>query len=187
MAAVRTTPPAVLAVSLDAAREKARVEPDDGLDTQLTLSLEGLIAETEHASGHCFMQQGWRVTLDAFPAAAGGEPIIRLPHPAIAVQSVKYVDQTGAEQTLAASAYELVTERYRSYVAPTAGAWPSTKDRPRAVTIECTAGYGVDASATPAPARQYILARIELEYCPPLHAPTLDQLERILDPLKTYG
>lgn len=187
MAAVRTTPPAVLAVSLDAAREKIRATTDDGLDAQLTLSIEGLVAETEHAVGQCFMAQGWRVTLDGFPAAIGAEPVIRLPHPALSVQSVRYVDQTGVEQTLSAGGYELVTEQYQSYLAPTAGAWPSTADRPRAVTIECTAGYGNDPSLTPAAARQYILARLELEYCPPLHAPTLEQLERILDRLKSYG
>ncbi len=189
MTAVCTTPPAVLAVSLDDAREKIRADEDNGLDNQLTLSLQGLVAEVEHATGHCLMEQGWQVTLDAFPAVcAGAEPIIRLPHPVLAVHSVKYFDQAGVEQTLAGTAYEIVEERYRSFLAPKPGtAWPSTMSRPRAVKVQCTAGYGSDASKTPAPARQYILARLELEYCPPQRAPTLEQLEGLLASLKVYG
>jgi uncharacterized phiE125 gp8 family phage protein len=189
VAAVCTTPPGVLAVSLDDAREKVRATADDGLDGQLTLSLQGLIAETEHAVGHCFMEQGWTVTFDEFPRACGAdEPIIRLPHPVLAVQSVKYFDQAGVERTLAGMAYEIVQERYRTFLAPAPGtSWPSTMSRKRAVTIQCTAGYGSDPSKTPAPARQYILARLELEFCPPLRAPTLEQLEGALAPLKVYG
>ena len=189
MAAVCTTPPTVLAVSLDDARDKIRAAADDGLDGQLTLSLQGLIAETEHAVGHCFMEQGWTVTLDAFPAACGAdEPIIRLPHPVLAVQSVKYFDQTGAERMLAGTAYEIVQERYRTFLAPAPGtSWPSTMSRKRAVTIQCTAGYGSNPLLTPAPARQYILARLELEFCPPLRAPTLEQLQGLLAPLTVYG
>ncbi len=189
MTAVCTTPPAVLAVSLDDAREKVRATEDDGLDNQLTLSLQGLVAEVEHVTGHCLMEQGWVVTLDAFPAAcAGAEPIIRLPHPVLAVQSVKYIDQAGIEQTLAGTAYEIVEERYRSFLAPKPGtAWPSAMFRPRAVKVQCTAGHGSDASKTPAPARQYILARLELEYCPPLRAPTLAQLEGLLSSMIVHG
>jgi|GEM_PF-1884574 len=189
MTAVCTTPPAVLAVSLDDAREKIRAAEDDGLDNQLTLSLQGLVGEVEHATGHCLMEQGWTVTLDAFPVAcAGAEPIIRLPHPVLAVQSVTYIDQAGIEQTLAGTAYEIVEERYRSFFAPKPGTvWPPTMSRRRAVKVQCTAGHGSDASKTPAPARQYILARLELEYCPPLRAPTLEQLDGLLAPLKVYG
>jgi len=187
--AVCTTPPAVLAVSLDDAREKVRATADDGLDGQLTLSLQGLIAETEHAVGHCFMQQGWTVTLDEFPRACGtDEPIIRLPHPVLAVQSVVYIDQAGVERTLAGTAYDIVQERYRTFLAPAPGtSWPSTMSRKRAVTVQCTAGYGSDPLLTPAPARQYILARLEMEFCPPMRAPTLEQLEGVLAPLKVYG
>lgn len=187
MAAVCTTPPAVLAVTLNDAREKIRATADDGLDDQLTLSLQGLIVATEHATGHCFMEQAWRVTLDEFPRCAGGEPIIRLPHPARAVQSVTYVDVAGAVQTLPPAAYEVVVERYRSFLAPIAGSWPVAAARPRAVTVQCTAGHGTDPAQTPAPARQYILARLELEYCPPMNPPTLEQLAGLLAPLTVYG
>jgi uncharacterized phiE125 gp8 family phage protein len=188
MAAVCTTPPAILAVSIVDAREKIRASADDGLDAQLELSIAGLVAETEAATGHCFMEQGWRVTLDDFPRCAGGdEPIIRLPHPARGVQAVTYVDAAGAEQVLSPAAYEMVTERYQSFLAPVAGSWPATAARRRAVKIDCMAGHGIEPAATPALARQYILARLELEYCPPMNPPTLAQLEGMLAPLKTYG
>ena len=187
MTAVRTMPPAVLAVPLEAAREKVRATSDDGLDDQLELSLAGLIADTESLTGHCFMEQGWRVTLDEFPRACGAEPIIRLPHPARAVQSVTYVDAAGTAQVLPPAAYELVTERYRSFLAPVSGSWPATAARRRAVTVQCTAGHGTEPAQMPAVARSYILARLELEYCPPLHPPTLEQLGRMLDSLIVHG
>lgn len=187
MVAVCTTPPAVLAVSLVAAREKIRVTEADGLDDQIKLSLASLAAEAEAATGHCFMEQGWRVTLDAFPRNCGGEPIIRLPHPARAVQSVAYVDAAGAVQVLPPAAYEVVTERYRSFLAPVAGSWPAAAARPRAVTVQCTAGHGATPEQTPAVVTAYILARLELEYCPPMNPPTLQQLEGMLQSLKTYG
>lgn len=187
MTAVCTTPAAVLAVSLDDAREKIRATADDGLDAQLTLSLTGLIAETEHETGHCLMESGWRVTLDEFPHSGCGEPTVRLPHPTRGVQSVTYFDSVGAEQVLPVAAYEVVVERYRSFLAPVAGSWPVTAARRRAIKIDCTAGYGTTPDQTPAAARQYILARLELEYCPPMHPPTVEQLGRMLSSLTVYG
>jgi uncharacterized phiE125 gp8 family phage protein len=184
---VCTQPATVLAVSLDEAREKIRANADDGLDAQLALSLAGAIAETEALIGHCLMEQGWRVTLDEFPRVCGGEPIVRLPHPARGVQSVTYVDAAGVTQVLPPAAYEVITERYRSFLAPISGSWPATAARRRAVNVQCTAGHGTGPAQTPAVARSYILARIELEYCPPLHPPTLQQLGRMLDSLIVLG
>jgi uncharacterized phiE125 gp8 family phage protein len=187
MGAVCTQPATVLAIPIDEAREKIRATADDGLDDQLELSLAGLIAETEALTGHCLMEQGWRVTLDEFPRACGAEPIIRLPHPARAVQSVTYVDAAGAAQVLPPAAYEVITERYRSFLAPVSGSWPATAARPRADPVLCPAGQGPGPAQTPAVARSYILARLELEYCPPLHPPTLEQLGRMLDSLIVHG
>jgi uncharacterized phiE125 gp8 family phage protein len=185
--AVCIVPATVLAVSLDDARKKVRMD-DEGLDDQLKLSLEGFIASVEHTTGHCLMEQGWRVTLDAFPRTwCAGEAIVRLPHPALAVQSVTYIDTKGATQTMPAADYELVVERYRSFLAPRSGSWPGTAAQRRTVNVACTAGYGADPAQTPAGARQYILARLELEYCPPMPAPSIGQLEGLLEPLKVYG
>jgi uncharacterized phiE125 gp8 family phage protein len=187
MTAVCTTPATVLAVSIEDARKKVRMD-DDALDDQLKLSLEGFIAAVEHTTGHCLMEQGWRVTLDAFPRTwCGNEAIVRLPHPALAVQSVTYIDTKGAAQTMPEAEYELVVERYRSFIAPRSGSWPGTAAKRRTVNIACTAGYGADPAKTPAGARQYILARLELEYCAPMPAPTLEQLEGLLGSLKVYG
>ncbi|MGV7210497.1 hypothetical protein ACLB1G_21900 [Oxalobacteraceae bacterium A2-2] len=186
MSAICTAPATALAVDLAAAREAIRMTETD-LDGQLTLSIQGLAAEVESMTGQCLMEQGWRVTLDQFPAPCAGEAVIELPHPALAVQSVTYVDLAGANQTLAPAAYELVVERYRSYLSPATGSWPAAAARPRAVKISCTAGYGSDATKTPPVARQYILARLELEYCPPLNPPSREILDRMLDSLNCYA
>lgn len=185
MTAICTAPSTVLAVDLADAREAIRMTETD-LDAQLTLSIQGLAAEVESMTGQCLMEQGWRVTLDQFPAPCVGEAVIELPHPAMAIQSVAYVDAAGANQTLAPEAYELVVERYRSYLSPAAGSWPATAARPRAVKVNCTAGHGSDATKTPPVARQYILARLELEYCPPLNPVNREFLDGMLDSLRCY-
>jgi uncharacterized phiE125 gp8 family phage protein len=66
--------------------------------------------------------------------------------PAIAVSSVRYMDENGTEQTVASSNYYLDGDEVRflkTFVAPT------TQERSEAVRITYTAGYGSDSRACP--------------------------------------
>lgn len=89
-----------------------------------------------------------------FPCFAS--PIWLPGSPLIAVQSVKYLDANGTQQTLASTNYDVVTntEPGRLQLSAT-GNWPTTKQSPIAVQVNYTAGYGA-ASAVPDTAKAAI-------------------------------
>lgn len=86
---------------------------------------------------------GWRLTLDAFPDA------IKLQRgPVSSVESVKYLDAAGVEQTLSPLDYLVDTASTPGYIVPAFGkAWPDTRDQINAVTVEYTAGSAAPAHA----------------------------------------
>lgn len=92
----------------------------------------------------------YRLSLGCFPWR------IELPFPPLAsVESVKYYDPDGVDQTLAEEAYQLVTsDTVPALLVPAPGtAWPSVQvDRVAAVRIEYTAG----TATAPPEARQFI-------------------------------
>lgn len=93
----------------------------------------------------------YRLTLDSFPDA-----IELLMPPIMSVESVKYIDINGAQQTLDPQDYFLDSVSEPGYLVPAADrAWPTTQDRINAVEVEYTAGY--PGSAIPAPIKQWIL------------------------------
>jgi uncharacterized phiE125 gp8 family phage protein len=75
----------------------------------------------------------------------GEELRLRFP-PLVAVNSVKYLDDDGVEQTLDPSGYEVlgIGDAAR-IVLPYAGSWPSIRWAPEAVRVEYEAGYEADA------------------------------------------
>jgi uncharacterized phiE125 gp8 family phage protein len=161
MTKMRTVPPSALPVTIDAARANLRIDGDH-MDAQITGWIRGIVAELEHLTGQCLMAQTWTVVLDAFPTAP-----VSLPHPVISVSSVKYLDMTGTEQTLAQNTYRINRKAYSTTVAPiVGGAWPDTYAETGAVVLTCVCGYGADASATPDGAAAYILAKLELDHGP---------------------
>jgi uncharacterized phiE125 gp8 family phage protein len=93
----------------------------------------------------------YRLTLDSFPDA-----IELLMPPIMSVESVKYIDTTGTQQTLDPQDYYLDSVSEPGYLVPAAGrTWPATQDRINAVEVEYTAGY--PDSAIPTPIKQWIL------------------------------
>lgn len=179
------TPPTVLAVTLDQAKANLRVDGAD-MDALITMWVEGIIAALEHEIGQCLMPQTWEVTLDAFPIA------ISLPHPVISITSVKYLDVTGAEQTLAPAAYKLIRSAYTSTLTAISGAtWPTTASEVGAVTITVECGHGTTAAATPANVRLYILAKLVEQFDPATRTERdtvqSDFVGRLLDACRTYA
>jgi uncharacterized phiE125 gp8 family phage protein len=179
-------PPAVPAVSLAQAKGQLRLEQSDtDLDEQLLFWLDGITREAEHATGRMFVNRPMRVTLDRF------EKAIRLSAPTVSIESVKYVDPDGQPRVLAPADYFLDNEMEPGYLIPQYGrAWPATLPRANAVTVDYTAGYGPDASTTPAAARLYILSRLT-----ELWDPAVKEFKqtvrsaftaRLLDSLKVY-
>lgn len=136
--------PLLLAAMITHLREFSSIPSD--AQTQI----EGLItAAREYAENFCsraFLTQTWDLVLDAFPAG-----VLELPKaPLQSIESVKYIDSDGAEQTLAASAYKVDAVTDPGRIAPAYGTiWPVTRAEPNAVTIRFIAGYGDAAESVP--------------------------------------
>lgn len=152
---VRTAAPAVLPVSLAEAKLHLGYDAADR-DAEITAFLAAAVDRLDGWSGllgRCLVEQTWRQDLPAFPDS----DTIRLPFPNVSAATVKYSDATGAEQTFASSLWSLHEAAGGSVVVLAAGAtWPVTDDRPDAVRITLTAGYGA-AAAVPQPIRSAIL------------------------------
>lgn len=102
--------------------------------------------------GRAIITQTLRLTLDTFPFdGLRAMPIVLPMPPYQSVSSVTYIDRAGSTQTLASGAYYVVNGQSQpTQIWPAPGTvWPSTQDRPAAVTVEWVAGYGDAASNVP--------------------------------------
>lgn len=188
MTARLITPPAQLAVSLDAAKAALRIEADDtDRDSEITGWVAGVTADAEFLTGRAFVQQGWRVTLDAFPDA------IRLDRaPLIEVLSVKYVDPDGQLQTLDPADYQVDVVSEPGYVVPAPGkAWPATAPRINSVVVDYTCGYGASEAAVPPALKLYIQAKLVEQFDPNPRAEAKNVqsifIARLLDGFEVYA
>jgi uncharacterized phiE125 gp8 family phage protein len=179
-------PPAVLAVSMDAAQRAARVDVDaegkSPLDDDIAREVRAYTAAAEHMTGRAFINQTWRVTLDAFPGA------IRLPKsPLASVEHVKFYDVDGILQTLDPQDYQIDSESEPGYIVPAPGkAWPQTASRINAVEVQCVCGYGPTEATTPDAVKSYVLARAQ-QYFSPVPNAKESNFDRLLDQLWVYG
>lgn len=188
MTTIRTIPASVLAVDLAQAKRALGIEADmTALDDQVEAWTRGVIATAERLTGQRLMEQTWEVRLDAFPCGA-----VRLPHPVLEVESIKYLDTAGTERTMAPTATRVKREAYTTSVKPVAGtSWPATMAEEHAVIITVKCGFGSDPSATPDEFRAYILAKL-VEQFDPLTRPDRDTVQTsyidgLLDCMKTYA
>ncbi|ATQ77899.1 hypothetical protein CR152_27890 [Massilia violaceinigra] len=186
MTSRQTTPPAQLAVSLEAAKLQLRETTAD-LDASITLSLKGITRECEHQIGRALISQGWQLALPAF------EDALRLERaPLIAVQSVSYYDVNNVLQVLAPEAYYVDAVTEPGYIVPAAGAtWPETYARRNAVVVEYTCGYGLTAASVPENVQLYILARLSEQFDPATREFKATSqsmyVDRLLDACRVYG
>ena len=157
-----TTAPASEPVTLTEAKAQCRVElsfADD--DALLTRAIQSAREEAEGMTGRVFITQTWTLKMDRFPASQEVR-ISKLP--LISVTHIKYVDENGDLQTLAAADYVVdksgvVPRIYLAYEK----SWPVTRDEPNAIRIEFIAGYGAQA-AVPGMFKSWMLLRIGERY-----------------------
>lgn len=120
------------------AEAKAHLRVDSTDDDVL---IDALIAaargQVEAMTGRALVLQRFKLQLDAFPAT------IRLPRaPAVAIDSIVYIDAAGVSQTLAASGYAADLASQPARVAPAYGeVWPETRDQMNAVSVTFRAGH----------------------------------------------
>ncbi len=171
MSLKRITAPAFRPVTL--AELRLQVRADDSItieDGMLTMLIDVATQEAEHELGRAIMPATWERVWDAFPEAGFelGMPIVQ------SVVSVTYLDEAGAQQTLAGAAYYLDADSdgQRGWLLPAAGyTWPTTIDAANTVRARFMAGYAPataseadQRAAVPATVRQWILLRAATLY-----------------------
>jgi uncharacterized phiE125 gp8 family phage protein len=160
---VRIEPPTSLPVSLEevkAALDIGYVEKDElikGLIAAAVSYLDGWSG----VLGRCLCEQTWRQDFDYFCWD------LRLPmFPVLSVESVKYTDVNGAEQTVSPDSYSVLTDGLGTFVRFTKGfSFPTTKAFESAavrVTYVCGHEDGDDEDPVPAAIKQAIMLLVRL-------------------------
>jgi uncharacterized phiE125 gp8 family phage protein len=142
MALELVTGPTQEPVTLTEAKAQLRLDipDDDGL-------LAGyLIAAREYIEGQIkrdLVTKTWDYVIDGTWPVRGYRQYIRLPvNPVQSVVSVKYVDDSGATQTLDPSLYTVAARTSYSYITPAYDVvWNTTRRVPEAVTVRFVSGY----------------------------------------------
>jgi uncharacterized phiE125 gp8 family phage protein len=140
------TAPAEWPVTLEEAKAHLRVDVDD--DNEM---IEALIeAAVDYCDGptgflgRALIDQTWELVLDEFP-----EDEIKIPiPPLIEVESIKYDDGDGAQQTISSSDYTVDNVSQPGWVLPVSGTWPTTFEGVNAVRVRFRCGY-LDQVASP--------------------------------------
>ncbi|KKJ75442.1 hypothetical protein WH95_18550 [Kiloniella litopenaei] len=177
-----TTPAADKPVSLAEAKRQLSMEDTADADALITSHIAAATAHAETILGRALVTRTYTATLDCWLDCIW----LQMP-PLGVVNSVKYDDVDGVEQTLAASVYE-VGERFgQAFVklAPNQS-WPdldSTKSLDR-IRIEYTAGYG-DSSKVPDDIKHAILLLITY-YFDEVDSSILTTAENMLSPYRVW-
>jgi hypothetical protein len=157
------TPPAVEPVDLATLKKQNDVSRTDQ-DTLITFYGKAARIKVENFLWRKLITQTWELRLDDFPCLGsqgiysrptnydvqhsihpGGE--IRIPFPPLqTIDSITYVDQNGATQTVNSSDYIVDTAMEPARVAPAYQKyWPIARKQAGSVVVRFTCGYGVAA------------------------------------------
>lgn len=183
--------PATEPISLIAAKEHLRVDHDDD-DALISALISAAREFAESICRRVFITQSWKLVLDAFPSPSSAlseanyygqnwsiapGPILMAKHDGVSgyeiipgvpalqsVESIKYIDTDGTQQTLDPSLYKVDTVSPMGRIAPAYGKnWPAARNEINAVEVSFTSGYG-DASAVPQGIKNWMLIRIATLY-----------------------
>ena len=148
----RIVAPASGVVSLSDAQEHLRVTGDDeiALISGYVATASAYLDARDGVLGDALVTQTWRLTIDS-----PSEVTIPL-GPVQSIVAIKYLDQSGAEQTVSPTLYRLSGADVELVEGEE---WPEVADRSRAFWIDFVAGYG-PATAVPATVRQAALLMI---------------------------
>jgi len=145
--------PTLEPISIAEARAQCRVDgnDEDGLIAGYVLAARDYV---ETYTRRALMTQTW----DQIGNCLVNEIVLKKP-PIQSVTSVKYLDGSGVEQTLAPSQYRIVRRDTGEYViVPAYGVtWPTPQAVEGAVTVRFVAGYGAAPSNVPEAIRQALL------------------------------
>lgn len=188
------TPPAMEPVTLTEAKLHARIGHDieDGL---LATFIEAARQHGEQLTGRQFVEAAYELSLDGFPC---GDDPIELPKPPLqAVEAVSFVPPDGETQTMSATDYVVDTSGLLGRIYSADGAaWPATRRRRNAVTINFRTGWPVVTGnpSTPDSIKSWMLCRVTGLYEQresfagrSVSALPGDVLDGLLDPWRVFG
>jgi uncharacterized phiE125 gp8 family phage protein len=154
---VQTEAPLAEPISLAEAKSWLHVDSTDE-DVLITALIEAARTHVENFTRRALITQEFEHSLDAFPNSSrwngykyretrGGFVCgreIALPNPPLqTVESIQYYDTNGTLQTFASSNYRVdAIAQPGRIVLDDNSDWPDVDERPNAVTIAYTAGYG---------------------------------------------
>lgn len=154
MSNIVITAPTLLPVSVENMKKHLN-EPSDTQDALIESYIASAAEEWESKTQHALMLQTREETLDEFPASGW----IRLDYPPIvSIESIKYFDADGIEQTLSSASYRLDRRAHNEsgwVVLGANSAWPQTYDMINAISVRYVCGYP-DAESVPHRARQWV-------------------------------
>lgn len=141
------TAPASEPITVAEVKAHGRIDTDQD-DGYLADLIVGARKEAEEHTNRALLTQTWEWVADAFPSC------IELAHcPIASITSIKYLDDAGVEQTLAAADYRADLESEPARIVPAFGkAWPSTQGVINALRVRFVAGWAT-RSAVPASIR----------------------------------
>lgn len=221
MPLIQTVAPAEEPVSLVEARAHLRVDhyDDDGL---IRLLISGARERAEQICRRALITQSWKLIIDEFPQPGASSRSSNLygefgitPGPLTtirtdrttgyeiipgvpslqSVESIKYIDINGAQQTLDSTQYKVDPASIMGRIVPAYGAqWPATRSEISAVEVSFTSGYG-DASKVPRGIKNWILIMIATLYenreavaiLARGKVEPLPFVDRLLDPYRVLG
>ena len=171
------TPPAAEPISLADVKNDMRIDIDfTDHDLMIQAYISAGRAHAENITRRALVSQQWRMTGDRFPSPMAGRLTeywlgqqwglagmggissflptdrtgygILLPiSPLISVDSIKYIDPAGVQQTLLSSTYKVDTVSEPARILPAFGkSWPTTRQEINSVEVTFTAGIAPTVS-----------------------------------------
>lgn len=141
MALTLVTAPTEEPLTLDQAKGYLRLDGEED-DNEVTRLIKTAREHVEGQTHRGILTQTWDYFIDGGWPYRDGVPHIRMPlNPLASVSSLKYIDDSGTEQTLATDQYTVVARQHGSYIVPAYGvSWPTVRNVPNAITVRAVFG-----------------------------------------------
>jgi len=137
------TGPVNLPVTLATMKETLRLETDeDDQDTLLTNAIKAARGLVEQ-NGCVLITTVFQAFYETFPDVL----LLPIAYPMQSVDSIKYLDVDGVEQTLDSSKYRVDVDHVPCRIEPAyEESWPDIRSVSKTITVEYTAGFGDDTT-----------------------------------------